>query len=36
MDEIFEISDDVKEVIEEVVIGCATVILSAIIKGLSK
>lgn len=35
MDEII-ISDEVKEVIEEIVIGCASVILSAILKGISK
>ena len=35
MDEII-ISDEIKEVIEEVVIGCAGVIISAILKNIGK
>lgn len=36
MDEIIEISEEAKEVIEEIVIGCATVIISAILKNIGK
>ena len=35
MDEI-NISDEAKKVIEEIVIGCTTVIISAILKNISK